>query len=102
MPLRKSIVERGLRRKGFRETPGKDLMFRYWVAGRYTGCWTKVSHGADFDIGDSLVGQMKKQLRLESRQQVKELCECTLSLEKYNAILRAHGILPSLSGEDAP
>jgi hypothetical protein len=53
-----------------------------------------VSHGSDFDIDDSLLSEMKKQLKLLSRDQVKALCECTLSLESYNAILRQSGHLP--------
>lgn len=96
VPLRKSVVERGLRNKGFREGRSKDLMFRYYLNGRYTGCWTKVSHGADFVIGDNLVGQMKRQLRLQSSRQVRDFCECSLSLAQYQEILRGQGVLPRI------
>ncbi|MBI5242272.1 MAG: hypothetical protein HY922_01155 [Elusimicrobia bacterium] len=93
MPLRKRLVEQGLRNKGFVVDQGKDLKFRYFHQGRYTGCWTKVSHGSDYEIGDNLLGQMKKQLGLRSSREVQGLCDCTLSLDRYNEILRELGHL---------
>lgn len=94
MPIRKSVIERGLRNKGFREKDGSHKFFRYWYEGKYTGCWTMVSHGSDFEIGDNIVGEMRKQLKLQSRQQVLELCQCTLSAAQYESILRQQHIIP--------
>ena len=88
MLLRSSTVEPGLTQKGFIVEQGKDLMYRHFYQGKRTGCWTKISHGANHDISDSLVGLMKKQLKLQTARQVRELCECTLSGERYIEILR--------------
>lgn len=94
MPLKSSAVQPSLTRKGFVATNSKDLMFRHYFQGRATGSWTKISLGAAHDISDSLIGLMKKQLRLRTSKEVRDLCECPMSADQYIAILREQGHLP--------
>jgi hypothetical protein len=94
MQLNSASVEPGLKKKGFSVEQGKDIIFRHYYKGKRSGPWTKISHGARHDIHDSLVSEMKKQLKLQTAKQVRDLCECPMSEADYVKILQAQGYLP--------
>ena len=51
-----------------------------------------MSHGADRDIDDHLLGRMARQLYL-SRRQFDDLIDCRLSQADYEAMLRRDGFI---------
>lgn len=88
------MVERGLLRNGFRRT---DTHHRRFVYHTLDGeepqpVATIMSHGADRDISDRLLGLMARQLRL-TRRQFDDLIDCRLSQADYEAMLRRDGFI---------
>lgn len=83
-----------LEKKGFRGKKGrqKDLRFVLYVDGKKTSVRTKVSHGID-TYGESLLGKMKTQLRLNNLAELLALIDCPLTGPAYVQLLRDSGIL---------
>jgi hypothetical protein len=46
-----------------------------------------------FAIGDNLLKQMKKQLRLDTSAQIADLFKCPMTGDGYNELLRKKGML---------
>ena len=93
MVRRRREVLRGLRRKGFRELNSRHLQLKFFtVSGEDSEIATVMSHGADRDINDHLLGQMARQLHL-TRRQFDDLIDCRLSQADYEAMLRRDGII---------
>lgn len=76
-------IKKNLGKKGFEVNDKRDhIWFNYLTPeGKKTIIRTKISHGKD-DIGDSLIGQMAKQVHLQKRDFVR-LVTCTLSKDDY-------------------
>jgi predicted RNA binding protein YcfA (HicA-like mRNA interferase family) len=84
--LKARDVESALERKGFRKHDGHHSFFVYYTSdNKRTGVRTKMSHG-EKDIGNRLIGAMAKQCRL-SKDDFRNLVECTLTREQYEAVL---------------
>lgn len=80
-------VEAALKRKGFRQDEGDHHWFVYWTAdGLKTAVRTKTSHGTTKDLGDGLISQMARQLKL-SKADFLQLVDCTLNQEAYEQSL---------------
>lgn len=94
MKVDRRDLERNLPRKGFRKDDSGDHVFFYHeYEGRQTGPWTKVSHTQKMrDITGDLLNAVKRQLRLDTNRQVKDLCECPIDGDEYNRILIAKGV----------
>ena len=85
-------VKNALIKKGFKQVPGDHQYFHlYDDNGNKTIAWTKISHSAD-EIREPLISQMAKQTQL-SKNEFKQLIECTLSKEGYKQILRRKRII---------
>jgi len=92
MPQDADKVRNALASKGFQRSNSKDEMYHFFVDGKKTAVWTKISHG-EKEIHDGLLATMsRKQLRL-SRGQFDQLVECPLSREAYLEILRKQGVV---------
>lgn len=96
MNLKRRDIERALERKGFKRTEGNHSFFIYYTqAGKKTHVRTKTSHGkGGKDIGDPLINRMAKQCRLTSGD-FRQLVDCRLSREGYEAKLKASGTVGS-------
>lgn len=92
MQIEKRDVESSLPKKGFQRDDTHHIYFHHYYHGKYTGISTYVSHGVN-SIGDSIIRQMKKQLRLNNSHQVVDLVNCPISGDEYNQILRSKGQL---------
>lgn len=92
MQIEKRDVESSLPKKGFERDDSHHIYFKHRYQGKYTGAYTYVSHGMK-SIGDSIIKQMKNQLRLDSSRQVLDLVNCPISSDDYNQILRTKGQL---------
>ncbi len=85
--------EAALARKGFRhDRSTTDKLFFLWVEGKKTKVWTKVSMGRGEDIGDGLVTQIKRQMRL-SKGQLTNFVQCALEYDDYIDLLRQADVI---------
>ncbi len=94
MPRKARVVERGLLRKRFRLTYTHHRRFVYHTLDgeEPQPVSTIMSHGADRDISDRLLGQMARQLHL-TRRQFDDLIDCRLSQGDYEAKMRRDGFI---------
>lgn len=93
MAIERSKIEEGLLRKGFVREMGSHRFLRLKVGNKTTGIKTWTSHGSDYkDYGDALLTAIKKELRLDTKQQLVRLIECPLSHQDYVSSLREKGL----------
>ncbi len=91
MPRKSRDVIAALRRKGFTASEGDHVFLTYVTTeGLRTKIYTKVSHGGSHDLGDYLIGQMARQLKL-SKAMFLSLVDCPLQREDYENELRNKG-----------
>jgi len=86
-------VRQSLERKGFSPSDTDHKKLVLYIDGAKTSISTKVSHGPKHDIDDGLISFMKKQLRLETKDQFMDLIKCPLSANGYLEILRRNNHL---------
>lgn len=91
-------IESNLPKKGFSRDTSKDRnkYFHFCYKGKITDIYTYTSHGSSYKVYDSqsgLLGQMKKQLRLDRTGDVVALCECPMDKNEYEDILKKKGLL---------
>lgn len=85
---RREIIE-NLPKKGFEKENTHHIYFHHKYKGKRTGIYTYVSHGSNFrDISDPLLSFMKKQLKLNSLNELINLIKCPLNGDDYNKILK--------------
>jgi predicted RNA binding protein YcfA (HicA-like mRNA interferase family) len=77
-------IRSALAKKGFEEVDTDHHIYIYIFEGKKTGIKTKVSHSSK-EIGDPLISEMKKQLKL-SKSQFIELVNCPLTKEDLQNI----------------
>lgn len=93
MQIDRRKIESSLRKKGFVEEGGSHKYFHHIVNNKYTGAYTFLSRGSGYKTyGVSLLKVMKKELRLDTLEQVKRLLECPMDGEEYNSILKLKGV----------
>jgi hypothetical protein len=80
-------LEAALLRKGFRKDDTHHKYYWFFVGKTKTTVKTLISHGLK-EYGNSLLSRVKKELHLDSPQQLVELVECSLSEQDYLKILR--------------
>lgn len=86
VPRRK--IESNLPSKGFVEEDTHHKYFYHEYEGRRTGAYTYISRGSKYKTyGKELLNSMKKQLKLDTIKQVKDLFCCPMSAEEYNSII---------------
>lgn len=84
-------LEKALVRKGFEKDNTHHKMLWFHVDGKKTAIRTRISHDGK-DYGDSLLGEMSKQVRLP-RKKFTDLIECPMSVADYVGHLRNAGVL---------
>lgn len=93
MPIERREIEKGLLGKGFVKGQGSHRFFRLKVDKKITGIKTWTSHGSGYkDYDDTLIDAIKKELRLDTKQQLLRLIDCSLTHEGYVAYLRGKGL----------
>ena len=82
----KDIVS-ALLRKGFHQKSSSHHKYYWLYDGKIqTAVKTRISHGKR-EYGDNLLGQMSKQLGLDTKMQLVDLVNCPLSKEDYLDLL---------------
>jgi len=98
MQIPRHQIESSLCSKGFEEERSSDhRRFHHIYKGKKTGISTKTSHGSEKkykDYQDPLLGKIKQQLKLDSKEELRDFLLCPMSGEEYNQKLRSKGFLP--------
>lgn len=94
MQIDRKKIEASLRKKGFVQEGGSHRYFYHEVKGKRTGAYAYTSRGTGHKIySDNLLNVIKKELRLNSLNEVKRLVGCPMDGEEFNTILKQKGIL---------
>ena len=95
MQIDKKKIERGLKKKGFRAEPASHMYFYFYYKGKQSSISTYTSHGSSkYKVyGDTLLALMKKQLELDTVQDLADLIRCPMTEAKYIEILKSKGFL---------
>ena len=88
-PRRTRDLAAALLRKGFGRDNTHHEMYWLYVGGKRTSVRTRISHGAR-EYGDSLLGQMARQLGL-TRSEYDDLIECPMGGTEYVRLLTERG-----------
>jgi hypothetical protein len=92
-PEKRDKIDTALTSKGFEKINNKDH-YRYIlvVEGRVTDIRTKMSRGSGYKtVGNNLLVQMSKQLRMNNVAEFKRYIECTYSYNSYLKVLKNAG-----------
>ncbi len=92
MPIKTREAKTSLLQKGFQLDNRDHIYFRFYYEGKVTRSHTYFSHGTN-EIDDSLLSVMKKQLQLDTNQQVRELFDCPLNENDIIEILRRKNLI---------
>ena len=88
-------IEQSLPKKGFVREDTHHRYFYHEFNGKRTGAYTYTSHGSGYKTcGDPFLKRMKKELRLDTLQEVKRLLECPMDGDQYSEKLKAKGLIP--------
>jgi hypothetical protein len=94
-PEKRDKIDAALTSKGFEKINNKDH-YRYIlvVDGKVTDIRTKMSRGSGYKtIGNNLLVQMSKQLRMNNVAEFKRYTECTYSYISYLKFLKTAGLI---------
>jgi hypothetical protein len=95
MPTRKTrLIMSSLAKKGFSPKKGRSKHIKYtlYVDGKKTGIFTWISHGKN-EYNDQLLNAMKKELHLETTQELEDLIDCPMSGERLVTLLVERGAI---------
>lgn len=95
MRVDRKEAEKNLAKKGFVKDDSRNHVFyNCYYQGQDTGIATCVSHGSkSSDIGPDILNSIKKQLKLDKIQEIKDLLTCPMTKEQYFKVLKEKGFL---------
>lgn len=84
-----------LKKKGFVDDKDTHHAYYYlWVDGKRTTVCTYMSHGTKgSELGQSLMGSIKKQLKFDDNKLAENFFDCTFTKDDYSEMIRAKGLL---------
>lgn len=96
MIVARKNINKNLPKKGFvKDENGHHIYFHHYYNGLATGVSTYISHSKKTrDYSGRLLTEVRKQLELDSNQEVVNLVNCPMGEDEYNEILRQKGFLP--------
>ncbi len=90
----RSQIERALARKGFEREETHHTYFHHKHDGKYTGVYTYVSRGSKYKTyGRPLLARMKRELELDSVNELIQLLNCPMTQQAYDDKLKSKGKL---------
>jgi len=91
MVIKSNKLQKALSAKGFQRSNHHHKLYIFYCDGKRTDIKTMVSHGANHDIGPPLLSKIKKQLLLDSMEQLIDLIECPLTKDDLERIYEDKG-----------
>jgi len=93
MATRKTAkIKRALKKKGFEEDKTHHNMFWFYHDSKKTSIRTRISHSIE-EYGESLLGEIKRQMRFPEKKQLLDFIDCSLSKNDYVKILTDTGTI---------
>lgn len=92
MPLSPNEIRKGLERKGWKKREGHHTFYYLKVEGLTERIHTYVSHSAK-EYGKKLLGEMKRQLKFDSVEDLQSYIKCEMSHEEYIQMLKEKGLI---------
>ncbi len=92
MPAKKRCFASAALKKGFIEMKkGNHVFYRYQNSkGQIEDrVHTKVSHGGNGDLSDSLLAKMAIQMKFDKKEDLMKYIECTFTLEMYRDLVQS-------------
>ncbi len=92
MPAKKRHFASAALKKGFIEMrEGNHVFYRYQTSSGQIDdrIHTKVSHGGNGDISDSLLAKMTIQMKFDKKEDLMKYIECTFTLEMYRDLVQS-------------
>ncbi len=96
MPIKKRDFERAAKNKGFLQIRrGDHIFYRFKDHERkiVDSIHTKVSHGGNGDISESLLSKMYKQMMFTTKADLQNYIACTVTEDEYREMLRSKGYI---------
>lgn len=93
MEIDVELLEKSLLKKGFTENNTHHKTFYHQYKGKFTSVYTKISHGAKTYSND-FVSVVKRQLKFNSPNELRDFVSCKISGDEYNEILIKKGVFP--------
>ena len=94
MQFKATKVEGALRTKGFRQEEGRHHNFVYvTLGGKTSSIITHTSHNSQ-DISNRLIGDMKRQMKLDSSEEFRKFVQCPMKRLEYEKLLIERGHIP--------
>ncbi len=87
MSIKTRKISSSLQSKGFESIESDHTYYWFFLEGIRTHIKTKISHGKN-EYGDRLLSAMRKQLKLDSALELKDLINCPMSQERYIELLK--------------
>ena len=88
-------IESSLLKKGFVRKQGDHRYYHHKFEGKFTGVNTKFSLGSKHKrIDNSLLAKIKRQLKLDTLDELRDLVDCPMSKEQYLEKLMEKGLVP--------
>jgi len=92
MTWRSRDVRATLEKKGFTRSDTDHAQFRLMIGDKFTGVKTMVSHGReDIARGRTLFQSIKRQLKLDTNNELADFLDCPMTKERYVELLRERG-----------
>lgn len=92
MPLKTSKIAASLLKKSFVQKETHHSYYLLFVNGKKTSIRTRLSHGSS-EYGSNLLSMMKKQLSLETMEELEDLINCPMSGEAYVELLLERNVI---------
>lgn len=95
MKVSRRNIDRNLPKKGFvKKNSNHHIYFHHNFNGIDTGVYTYISHSKRIsEYSGRLLTDVRKQLKLDSNQEVVDLVNCPMSEDEYNQVLRQKGLI---------
>ncbi len=87
MSIKTRKISSALQNKGFKPIESDHTYYWFFLDGIRTHIKTKISHGKS-EYGDNLLSAMRKQLKLNTASELKDLIYCPMSQENYIELLK--------------
>ena len=93
MPIEREEIRTSIKKKGFREEPGRTHdMYWFFIDGKRTKWWIRLSRGADLKVySDHLIGRQARVLKVRFRD-LFDFLDCKMGQAEFGAILARNDI----------
>jgi len=86
--IEREKIESSLLKKGFKLIESHHRFYYYEHNGKLTSIRTKISTGSGYKTySESLISQLKKQLKFNSKKELLDFINCPMTAEEYKDLL---------------